>query len=500
MYALAVTVALACLLQVAYSNPRPDFGIQGTIEGVSKINQRAIFAKEHLLRVNDYIIANQKSDIATLRDAAKILQAIGQSVNNLGPALMDAITTATDNDSGDVNATFTLISMARLNFGGYIDDNLKEQILNLESLLGIHVRDQLVDDFYHISNRLTALDATLQLLQAAVEMAHAAANGGPVSVEIIRQFVDQALVAQLSRHLTLLAYRIPVLAYSVTSTLENIEQADEYYYGLMLDSQRVLDEIEASGTDFNQTAGNYSILVEQNMNRLIADYEPELSLANVTAMQLNVTNLTTAIAGLQGVQATKLAATLKSYKDLYLPAILQLSLLLPIDANFSFLTTDNPAAVLVGVLIANGPFSRYCFWKYSSLLHNILLTSNFASECYNREYNRLQTLQHALLLQIELISYNLEIVNPYSLVCRFLPSSAIQRTEECANEVASYFNVISNDFNSKLAAFIRLPTIELEASKKRLSVCWSAKIQATFVKYQTLIPEIRNCFATGPEL
>ena len=139
-------------VQVAYS--RPDFGIRGTIDGVSNVNARAILVKEYFLRVNDYIIPDQKSDIATLRDAAKTLQAIGQSVNNLGPALMDALTTATDNDSGDVNATFALINMARLNFEGYVEINLNEQILNLNTLLGMHVRDQLVDDFYHISNRL----------------------------------------------------------------------------------------------------------------------------------------------------------------------------------------------------------------------------------------------------------------------------------------------------------------------------------------------------------
>uniref|UniRef100_A0A182XLN2 Protein TsetseEP domain-containing protein n=1 Tax=Anopheles quadriannulatus TaxID=34691 RepID=A0A182XLN2_ANOQN len=499
MYALAVSVALACIvLQVAYS--RPDFGIRGTIDGVSNVNARAILVKEYFLRVNDYIIPDQKSDIATLRDAAKTLQAIGQSVNSLGPALMDALTTATDNDSGDVNATFALINMARLNFEGYVEINLNEQILNLNTLLGMHVRDQLVDDFYHISNRLAAVNNTLGQLQSAVVAANNAASGGPVSQDLIRQFVSADLVAQLSRHLTLLAYRIPVLTYTVTSSLENIEQADAYYYGLVQDSDRVLNEIETSGDEFNMLAGNYSLLVEQQMNQLIADYKPELSLANDSATALNVTTLATVVTDLKNVTDAKLAETLKAYKDLYLPAILALSRLLPIESNFSFLTGENPAAVLVGVLIANGPFSRFCFWKYSSLLHNILLTSNFAAECYDREYNRLSTLQQALLLQIELISYSLEIVNPYSVVCGFLPPSAALRTEQCANEIASYFNIISNDFSSKLGAFVNLTSIELNASKQRLSVCWSAKIQSTFVKYQTLIPEIRNCSVTGPEL
>uniref|UniRef100_A0A182WJN5 Protein TsetseEP domain-containing protein n=1 Tax=Anopheles minimus TaxID=112268 RepID=A0A182WJN5_9DIPT len=497
MYALAVSVALACILQVAHSSP--DFGIQGTISGVAKINERAVLAKEHFLRVDDYIIPTQKSDISKLRDAAVILQAIGLQVNTLGPALIDALTTASDDDSGNIEATFSLISMARITFEDYINIVLQEQIQNLETLLGIHVRDQLIDDFYHIANRLTALDATLALLQGAVQNAHNAANGGPVSDALVRQFVDADLIAQLTRHLTMLAYRIPVLTYTITSSLENIQQADEYYYGLRQDSDRVLDEIDASGRDFNDKTVAYSTVVEQSMNQLITDYTEELVLATATATELNVAGLTTAISGLKAVQDTKLAATLKAYKDLYLPRVLELSKLLPIESNFSFLAGENPAAVLVGVLIANGPFSRYCFWKYASLLHNILLTSNFASECYDREYNRLQALQQALLLQIEMISFNQEIINPYSSVC-LLPASASQRITQCATEIAAYFNVIATEYDAKLSAFVKLAEIELNASKERLSVCWSSKVQQILVKYKTIVPEITTCAATGPQV
>ncbi|XP_052898384.1 uncharacterized protein LOC128305120 [Anopheles moucheti] len=496
MYALVVSVALACILQVAHASP--DFGIQGTIGGVVKINARAVLAKEHFLRVDDYIIPTQKSDISKLRDAAVILQAIGLQVNTLGPALIDALTTASDDDSGNVEKTFSLITMARITFEDYINVVLEEQIHNLETLLGLYVRDQLVDDFFHISARLTALEATLTVLQKAAQDAQTAANGGPVSDTLVRQFINADLVAELTRHLTLLAYRIPVLTYTITSSLENIQQADEYYYGLRLASDRVLDEIDASGKDFYDNTVAYSKPVEDAMNALISDYASDLDLATASATEYNVADLTTAIGGLKTVQNTKLAATLKAYKDLYVPRILELSKLLPIESNFSFLAGENPAAVLVGVLIANGPFSRFCFWKYASLLHNILLTSNFASECYDREYNRLQSLQQALLLEIEMISFNQEIIYPYTSACHFLPASASTRVGPCATELAAYFTVISTEYDAKLAAFTKLAEIELNASKERLSVCWSSKVQQILVKYKTIVPEILKCADSGP--
>ncbi|XP_053662395.1 uncharacterized protein LOC128711540 [Anopheles marshallii] len=498
MYALVVSVALACILQVAHSSP--DFGIQGTIAGVTKINTRAVLAKEYFLRVDDYIIPVQKSDISKLRDAAVILQAIGQQVNTLGPALIDALTTASDNDSGNVETTFQLITMARITFEDYINVVLQEQIHNLETLLGIYVRDQLVDDFFHISKRLTALEATLVVLQKAAQDAQTAANGGPVSDALVRQFINADLVAELTRHLTLLAYRIPVLTYTITSSLENIQQADEYYYGLRLDSDRVLDEIDASGKDFYDKTVAYSTAVEDAMNAVISNFAGDLDSATASATEYNVAGLTTAIGGLKAVQNTKLAATLKAYKDLYVPRILELSKLLPIESNFSFLAGENPAAVLVDVLIANGPFSRFCFWKYASLLQNILLTSNFASECYDREYNRLQSLQQALLLQIEMITFNQEIINPYTSSCHFLSSSATTRIGQCATDIATYFTVISTEYDAKLAAFVKLADIELTASKQRLSVCWSSKVQQILVKYKTILPEIKNCAVSGPQV
>uniref|UniRef100_A0A182NKQ0 Protein TsetseEP domain-containing protein n=1 Tax=Anopheles dirus TaxID=7168 RepID=A0A182NKQ0_9DIPT len=497
MYALVVSVACACMLwQVTHCSP--DFGIQGTIGGKSKIVERAILAKTHFLRVDDYIIPNQKSDIEKLRDSAVILQAIGLQVNTLGPALMDTITTATDDNRGNVESTFTLISIARLTFEDYIAIVLQEQIQNLETLLGPYLRDQLVDDFYHIQQRLTAVKLTLEKLQQAVQQAYDAAGGGPVSDALIKQFIDEDLIAQLVRHLTLLAYRIPVLTYTITSSLENIEQGDDYYYGLKIDSDRVLDEIDATGKDFYQKTVDYSTVVEQSMNKLIADYDAELNTATTTATALNVPDLTTAVAGLSTVEHSKLATTLQAYKDLYVPRVLQLSKMLPIEEKFSFLPGDNPAAVLVGVLIANGPFSRFCFWKYASMLHNLLLVSNFASECYDREYNRLGSLQEALLIEIELISYNLEIVNPYTAVCTYLPDTAAQRKGPCATEFSVYFGAISSAFDKKLAAFVKLADIELKASKQRLSVCWSTKVQQTLGKFQSIVADILSCAEKGP--
>ncbi|KFB40339.1 AGAP007263-PA-like protein [Anopheles sinensis] len=496
MYAFVVSVALACLAQVVHSSP--DFGIQASVAGKDAVLEWALVAKTNFLRVDDYIMPAQKSDIGKLGDAAIILSGIALQVNNLGPALIDTITTATDDDSGDIAGAYAQINFARIMFEDYISNTLLVQIQSIEALLGFHIRDQLNDDFFHITARLVKLNETLVTLQKAVEDAQAAAGGGIVSNDLVKQFVTPDLVAQLARHLGLLAHRIPVLIYTLTSSLENIQQADDYFYGLMEDTTRVLDEIGQTASDFYNDAMAYSTEVETAMNNLIDNYEDDFTRATATAQTLNVADLTTAISGFSTVRDTKLDAKLQEYMALYQSKIDELSKLLPIETNFFFDTNEHPAGVLVDVLIANGPWSRFCFWKYSAVLHNLLLVSNYASECLDRELDRLQTLQEALLIEIELIEFDLEIIDPYSTACSFVPAGATSRTAECANALSSYFLTMSNAYDTKLAAFVKLAEIELKAAKERLSVCWMTRMQQSFVAFQNIVGDIVACGESGP--
>uniref|UniRef100_A0AAG5DBC7 Secreted protein n=1 Tax=Anopheles atroparvus TaxID=41427 RepID=A0AAG5DBC7_ANOAO len=496
MYAFVVSVALACMVQVAHSSP--DFGIKGTVEGTEKVQRWALVAKTNLLRVDDYVMPDQKSDINKLIDAAVILTAIGQQVNTLGPALIDSITTVTEDDTGDIQSTYALITYARQMFEEYIGNTLQVQIQSIEALLGPYVKDQLVDDFYHISARIDKLKDTLATLQSAVEDAQNAAGGGIVSDALVKQFIDEDLVAQLARHLALLAHRVPVLIYTLKSSLMNIQQADDYLYGLMQDTSRVLDEIDETKKDFYEKTIAYSELVQTAMNELIAEYADSFISASETATTLDNADLTSAIGTLSTVQSTDLAATLQQYMQLYTNKVRELSELLPIETNFFFETNQHPAGVLVDVLIANGPWSRFCFWKYSSVLYNLLLVSNYASECYDREYDRLHTLQQALLIEIELIEYDLEIIDPYSMSCTSLPSQAPDRIAECAEALGSYFLAISTAYDTKLTRFVKLAEIELLASKQRLSVCWSTRMQQSFLAFQDIVADIVACGESGP--
>ncbi|XP_058123203.1 uncharacterized protein LOC131294266 [Anopheles ziemanni] len=496
MYALVVSVALACLVQVVHSSP--DFGIQATVEGKDAVLQWALVAKTNFLRVDDYIMPAQKSDISKLGDAAIILSGIGLQVNTLGPALIDTITTATDDDSGDIAGAYAQISFARIMFEDYISNTLLVQIQSIEALLGFHIRDQLNDDFFHITDRLDRLNQTLETLQQAVEDAEQAAGGGILSNDLVKQFVTPDLVAQLARHLGLLAHRIPVLIYTLTSSLENIQQADDYFYGLMEDTTRVLDEIDQTESDFYDDVIAYSTEVETAMNNLIADYADDYTRATATAQTLNNAGLTTAITGFSTVRGTKLGVKLAAYMALYQSKIDELSKLLPIETNFFFETNEHPAGVLVDVLIANGPWSRFCFWKYSAVLHNLLLVSNYASECLDRERDRLETLKEALLIEIELFEYDLEIIDPYSTACNFVPAGATSRVAECASALGGYFSTMSNAYDTKLAAFVQLAEIELKAAKERLSVCWMTRMQQSFVAFQDIVADIVACGESGP--
>ncbi|XP_052873819.1 uncharacterized protein LOC128279139 [Anopheles cruzii] len=496
MYAAVVLAALCWVVQVAHS--RPDFGLEGSVPGTNRITRQAILAQQHFLTVDDYILPDLRSDVTKLKEAAVILRAIGHQVNNLGPVLMDAISTAVNDDSGDIGQVFELVSYARLAFVSYINGALSQQETSLTALLQQYVSDQLQDDFFHIMAQLIVMGNTFDQLQVAVQAAYNAAGGGPVSAQLVQQYISVNLVTTLSQTLSALAYRIPVLTYTITSSLEDIQQADDYVYGLAADSERVAQEIAESGADFYQQVSSYATDVSSAMNALVASFTPSLTNALATATAYPDPSLQVPIGQLATLVQTTLAATVASFNSAYDAKIQYLSTLLPINTTDVTPPESDPLTVLVDVLIANWRYSRYCFWKYSGVLYNTLLVSNGAGECYDREVERLAKLKQALLLEIDLLAFNLEIVEPFVATCLFLPASAASRVPGCIQELAQYFANIYNAFTPRLASFTALAAIELDASEQRLSVCWATRTQEVQFTLQQLVPPINSCAIDGP--
>ncbi|XP_050096396.1 uncharacterized protein LOC126578137 [Anopheles aquasalis] len=495
MYArILVTVVLwCCLAQVTHS--KPDFGIDNMMMNRTKVVDPALVAKQRFLRVFDYIKPVLQSSMSYLNDATEALNTVASSVNKLGPELMDSITTAY-NSRQDVNGTFSLIDTVRDEFEDFVGNDLLVQEQSLTALLKQYVSDQLEDDFFHLMARIRRLVDTLHELKAAVQAASDSVAGGLIPEAVLQQYVSQKLVNDLSRGLTLLGYRIPVLTYTIQSSLENIKQGDDYFYGLSVEADRVLQEIVSTGTTFYQQVSVYRTPVEAATSQLMTQYRGLMSYAVATVALYANNSLVAPITELSSILSTQLNNTKLNFTTNYLAGVLTISQLLPIDTNYYFPPGRHPAEVLVQTLIANWKFSRYCFWKYSGTLYNLLLVSNYASECYDREVDRLLTLRDTLALEMQMMAYNLEVA-AYADTCMFLPESANRETE-CVNEFAAYYRALNSNFAARFATFLKLVDIELLACSGRLSVCWETRVQESIFYFDKIVEDIEKCGLDGP--
>ncbi|XP_035784111.1 uncharacterized protein LOC118462499 [Anopheles albimanus] len=495
MYAriLVVAVLWCCLAQVAHS--KPDFGIDNMMMNRTKVLDPAIVAKQRFLRVYDYIKPVLQSSMSYLNEATDALNTVARSVNKLGPELMDSITTAY-NSREDVNGTFSLIDTVRDEFEEFVGNELLVQQQSLTALLKEYVSDQLEDNFFHLMARIRRLVDTLHELKAAVQAASDAVGGGTIPEAVLKQYVSEKLVNDLSRGLTLLGYRIPVLTYTIQSSLENIKQGDDYFYGLSLEADRVLREIVSTGTTFYQQVSVYRTPVEAAADRLPTQYRSLMSYISSTVDMYANNSLVEPINELRSILLTSLNATKHNFTTSYLAGVLNISTLLPIDTNYYFPPGKHPAEVLVQTLIANWKFSRYCFWKYSGTLYNLLLVSNYASECYDREVDRLLTLRDTLVLEMQMMAYNFEVA-AYADTCSFLPPSANRETD-CVNEFAGYYRALNSNFAARFNTFLKLVEIELQACSARLSVCWQTRVQESIFFFEKIVDDILKCGLSGP--
>ncbi|ETN59500.1 hypothetical protein AND_008927 [Anopheles darlingi] len=495
MYSRIVVTAVlwCCLAQVAHS--KPDFGIDNMMMNRTKVLDPAIVAKQRFLRVYDYIKPVLQSSMTYLSEATDALNNIAKSVNKLGPELMDSITTAY-NSREDVNGTFSLIDTVRDEFEEFVGNELLVEKQSLTALLQVYVSDQLEDNFFHLMARIRRLVDTLHELKAAVQAASNAVGGGLIPEATLKQYVSEKLVNDLSRGLTLLGYRIPVMTYTIQSSLENIKQGDDYFYGLSLEADRVLQEIVSTGTAFYQQVSVYRTPVEMAADQLITQYKDVMSYVQSVVAGYANNSLVAPINELNSILLTSLNQTKQNFTTNYLAGVQNISTLLPIDTNYYFPPGKHPAEVLVQTLIANWKFSRYCFWKYSGTLYNLLLVSNYASECYDREVDRLLTLQDTLLVEMEMMAYNLEVA-AYADTCMFIPTSANRETD-CVNEFAAYYRALNSNFAPRFATFLKMVDIELRACSARLSVCWQTRVQESIFHFEKIVDDILKCGVSGP--
>ncbi|ETN65181.1 hypothetical protein AND_003058 [Anopheles darlingi] len=486
-------LGLLAVLQVPWAAAKPDFGINFPISGSIKVSKSIDDANTVLMALDDNTELVTTSGypglqtlVDTLRNISLVLVSVGSELPPLGRALVA-------NTSNNISAAFDPVYGKIVALNLTITVLLPPAVSSINDIIGHYVPDMLYDGFDRVVVGLGDIAQSLFILQGAINDAILQAGGNPNDVTLVnlKQHVKPVHIYQLVFFVNQLRAYLPVVKFTVDSTLENISMADKY---LLLVKQAL------SATDTN-----YKNLIDG-----VANVTDKIA----TTVQTEFGNHTRAIATIEtsAVNVTKMAAPIATFKQhtdslttVYYPKM-RAALQMLLDALQESLTGNatpgifwsNALDSLILTLIENGGYAQFCFYKYYGLVFGtITAISDSVDQCFDREIPRLQQLNDLLPSLILQLQYDYEDLLAQIALCTSL--APYQQDASCLTTLSGLYSDIATQFGNKLKVVFNLISSATVSSAKRYLVCVELlKLAVMEDNEQYLTDDIRKCALGGP--
>uniref|UniRef100_A0A1S4HDT4 Uncharacterized protein n=1 Tax=Anopheles gambiae TaxID=7165 RepID=A0A1S4HDT4_ANOGA len=385
---------------------------------------------------------------------------------------------------------------------------------NVTAELGVFnytgISDELTDAFERILTGLTDLRAKTATVQTGIQAAVNSAGSATVSADILRQFVPLRTMYDLLRAASNLRAYLPLVQYILTTTIENIAEADKY----LMDLETLLST--GVSTETGKYAEDIQRIANETITRLVNGFADE-NINTETAFNevLFSLNIGTAqkypdlIVAVINLRILFTNATLMQQTNAMVAAFTNISTSLTsriatLQAGFNVL--DFPLfKQLVETLMGNDEYGRYCYQKYKELGKGIFGQAfDSAWQCVDNEYARLEYLKTTLGLMIELLAYDYEDVITEVYVCNILANE--DNLNNCVsavstrNMLATFYSQLFPQTANKISTIYQLATDEAEASENRILICIElVYIQGTVLEPQKISDNLGICSRDGPK-
>uniref|UniRef100_A0A182TVI7 Protein TsetseEP domain-containing protein n=1 Tax=Anopheles melas TaxID=34690 RepID=A0A182TVI7_9DIPT len=296
---------------------------------------------------------------------------------------------------------------------------------------------------------------------------------------------------------------LPLVQYILTTTIENIAEADSYLMNL----KSILS------SDVSSEASKYSVDIEKVTSeieaQLAGDFAVEADSANTT--YFNVDQLS----NIEGAaNHSDLMNTLSTLNNLFTTTTLAGktdTLGLAFDKiNTSLITlvgqlqnsTDvltNPLVKeLIDTLMGNDEYGRYCYNKYKDLVQGLFGQSfDSAWECVDKEYERLEYLKVTLAFIVDILAFDYEDVSSQAEICNLLTSD--DNLNSCVAALAKYYNDLFAATADKVAQVFQFATDEAAASENRILICFElVNIEGSVTAVEEISDDLTTCSISGP--
>ncbi|XP_052898418.1 uncharacterized protein LOC128305143 [Anopheles moucheti] len=500
-YSIAALCVLV-LLQYTAAEPRPEFALGVTVQGSSRVGIAANDAKTFIAGVKksavDYVV---RSELPLLPSVLTVVKDVATQFQTLATALVTSITTLASDSSGNVDTVFGAAIDAVDNTITFADVTLPGLTNPLVQLIGKPLVEKFQDSLQHISKALVPMKSRLKDLKTGAQNAVIEAGSTTnIATDIIVKNLKRSVVAQLVYALQLLRATVPVLKYTVDSTVEDIAIADQYMLDLSakVDStigekssvaasldeiiasidKTITDTMKAIGTDLGKLSGSYATLI--NLGTAASAGKLASTLAKFSA---NLVAL--------GSKDPTIITILNSMKDAVLDVY-------DVTAPLFYIYDSYLVNALITTLVANGNYSQYCFYKYKDYLFAMLETIAIeAGECVDKEVIRLEYFRKTIELMLELLFFDFEDISGDLVTCNKIVDTA--NLEECVASMAAIYTKLESAFGEMFALGYDVVSHEIKATNNRLKICMRlSQSSLGNTEIPMLMAKIADCDEFGP--
>ncbi|ETN58860.1 hypothetical protein AND_009523 [Anopheles darlingi] len=413
-------------------------------------------------------IAN-RSTVALLNFTTTMLTSSGNSYESMQQALTKA---------GQILTSIkTLISTGFTNDYKVLEDRNKT-----------YVSDMFKDSF----NRLSLVLSSFQLSFSRIVNNLDAVIQGTLQVDPAADLsVRLAQVASLRRvyevrqaSAYLRGAAISPLNYTVKSTLENIVRGDDFTVTAESKSQAAIlltqQAVEQFDSDLNQMKSDAMDTIEYTGTM----YEGESYTFLIPSLEAISTYNTYLKGPLAQLNDTFSVASIAQKMNLLNDTITNFTAQSDTfdDDLYTFYGVHVSRAIhsVVQVLVASGPYGRYCYHKHYPLVLRLAMDNyEDISLCYQREMDRLYHTEGLISEVIELVFYNLEqLLNTLTLCVDTIPCPSA--CDACVQTIGKYYNTMAKLTDEKFNLLLQFIPYETSASLQRLKSC------VAFTKYKLL--------------
>ncbi|XP_050074479.1 uncharacterized protein LOC126562104 [Anopheles maculipalpis] len=509
MRLVAFALCVQSLLQILpLALAKPDFGIILPITSSGKVSLAALAAQTVLEAVDDNTPYTVQANFKGTQDLANAVVNIASVTVTVGSEIVPLVTSLVSDVSGNVDTVFSTVLTKIAEVKSKIGTQLPLAIGAIKTVFktqysseGLdYIPKMLIDGFNRIVLGLDDLTTTLNALKKAIENAVAAAGTEPLTDLFVKKNVKPAFLYNVVFAINQLKAYLPVIKYTIDSTLENINLADKY---LLLVGQAVQQSAATTTQSINSVKIVTDAIAEQvktNLNGYSMDFGVVKTHIGGLAQLAGSTNIGKVNDALASYTTTfgKLSTVRYPAMDKQLSDLIDaMSKALGKGTTPGQISSDLLDSLILTV-IENGKYAQFCFNKYFGLVFGFLTTlGDSAGLCFDKEIPRLTTLQNTLLTIWQLLVADYEELVYELSVCDSL--TAPGKLDECALALSGFYAALATEFENLMQSLFEVIESEAVASTNRFLICIElVKINLVEMSETTLTNDIRSCAKDGP--